>query len=168
MLLHKLREAMAAEMKGRMIGGEGKIAEVDGGYFGGYIKPANFRENRRDRRLVRNQNGKRKVVVVVRERGGNSVPAVFKSEAKAMAFLRAHVAKGTIMNADEAGSWEELHKRYEVKRINHQEAYSAGRRLHELGGGIFQPYAPRRDRPPSPYRWRLFAPLCARSVMAGR
>ena len=124
MLLHKLREAMAAELKGRVIGGEGKIAEVDGGYFGGYIKPANLRENRRDRRLVRNQNGKRKVVVVVRERGGNSVPAVFKSEAKAMAFLRAHVAKGTIMNADEAGSWEELHKRYEVKRINHQEAYS--------------------------------------------
>ncbi len=63
-------------------------------------------------------------MVIVRERGGNSVPAVFKSEAKAMAFLRAHVAKGTIMNADEAGSWEELHKRYEVKRINHQEAYS--------------------------------------------
>jgi transposase-like protein len=123
-LLHKLREAMAAELKGRVIGGEGKIAEVDGGYFGGYIKPANLRENRRDRRLVRNQNGKRKVVVVVRERGGNSVPAVFKSEAKAMAFLRAHVAKGTILNADEAGSWEELHKRYEVRRINHEEAYS--------------------------------------------
>ena len=108
-LLHKLREAMAAELKGRVVGGEGKIAEVDGGYFGGYMKPANFRENRRDRRLVRNQNGKRKVVVVVRERGGNSVPAVFKSEAKAMAFLRAHVANGTILNADEAGSWEELH-----------------------------------------------------------
>ena len=123
-LLHKLREAMAAELKGRMIGGEGKIAEVDGGYFGGYIKPANLRENRRDRRLARNQTGKRKVVVVVRERGGNSVPAVFKSEAKAMAFLRAHVAKGTILNADEAGSWEELHKRYEVRRINHEEAYS--------------------------------------------
>ena len=82
------------------------------------------RENRRDRRLVRNQNGKRKVVVVIRERGGNSVPAVFKSEAKAMAFIRAHVAKGTIMNADEAGSWEELHERYEVRRINHEEAYS--------------------------------------------
>lgn len=62
--------------------------------------------------------------MIVRERGGNSVPAVFKSEAKAMSFLRAHVAKGTILNADEAGSWDELHKRYEVKRINHQEAYS--------------------------------------------
>ena len=29
------------------IGGEGKRAEVDGGYFGGYVKPANRRENRR-------------------------------------------------------------------------------------------------------------------------
>src|SRR5690349_8249873 len=117
-LLHKLREAMAEELKGRVVGGEGKVAEVDGGYFGGYIKPANHRENRRDRRLLRNQNGKRKVVVVVRERGGNSVPAVFKSEAKAMAFLRSHIANGTVLNADEASSWDELHKRYEVKRIN--------------------------------------------------
>jgi hypothetical protein len=40
-LLHKLREAMAEEMKGRVVGGEGKEAEVDGGYFGGYVKPAN-------------------------------------------------------------------------------------------------------------------------------
>ena len=50
-LLHKLREAMAEEMKGRVVGGEGKMAEVDGGYFGGYVKPANHSENRRDRRL---------------------------------------------------------------------------------------------------------------------
>src|SRR5205823_10661981 len=105
-LCHKLREAMAEELKGRMIGGEGKVAEVDGGYFGGYVKPANHRENRRDRRLLRNQNGKRKVVVIVRERGGNSVPAVFKSEAQAASFIRARVAKGTVINADEAGSWE--------------------------------------------------------------
>src|SRR5215210_5203752 len=40
-LAHKLREAMAEEMKGRVVGGEGKVAEVDGGYFGGYVKPAN-------------------------------------------------------------------------------------------------------------------------------
>ena len=88
------------------------------------MKPANLKENRRDRRLARNQTGKRKVVVVVRERGGNSIPAVFKSEAQAMTFLKARVAKGTTLNADEAGSWDELHKRFEVKRINHQEAYS--------------------------------------------
>ncbi len=36
----------------------------------------------------------------------------------------AAVGKGTSLNADEDPSWEELHKRYEVKRINHQESYS--------------------------------------------
>jgi hypothetical protein len=34
---------------------------VDGGDFGGYVKPANFQEDRIDRRFARNQNGKRKV-----------------------------------------------------------------------------------------------------------
>ena len=29
-LLHKLREAMAEEMKGRKLGGEGIVAEIDG------------------------------------------------------------------------------------------------------------------------------------------
>jgi transposase-like protein len=123
-LLHKLREAMAAELRGRVVGGEGKIAEVDGGYFGGYVKPANLKDHRRDRRLLRNQNGKRKAVVIVRERNGNSIPAVFKSEAQAIAFISAHVEKGTLINADDAAAWNELHAKYEMKRINHEEAYS--------------------------------------------
>jgi transposase-like protein len=123
-LLHKLREAMAEEMRGRVVGGEGKEAEVDGGYFGGYVKPANLKEDRIDRRFARNQNGKRKVVVIVRERGGQSVPAVFHSESQASAFIRARIAKGTVVHADEAASWDNLHERFEVKRINHQEAYS--------------------------------------------
>jgi transposase-like protein len=123
-LLHKFREAMAGELKGRMIGGEGKVAEVDGGYFGGYVKPANLKENRVDRRLLRNQNGKRKVVVIIRERGGNSVPAVFTSESHAGAFIRSRVEPGTVLNADEAGSWNSLSERFEVRRIDHGEAYS--------------------------------------------
>src|SRR5271154_4776639 len=53
-LCHKMREAMAEELKGRVIGGEGKVAETDGAYFGGYVKPANFREDRKDRRLWKN------------------------------------------------------------------------------------------------------------------
>jgi hypothetical protein len=50
-LAHKVREAMASEMRGVHVGGEGRKAEIDGGYFGGYVKPANRAENRRDRRL---------------------------------------------------------------------------------------------------------------------
>src|SRR6202040_1400435 len=90
-LLHKLREAMAEEMKGRKLGGEGVVAEVDGGYFGGYQKPANFRENRRDRRLARNQTGKRKAVIIIRERNGRSLPAVFRTEGQALSFIRSRI-----------------------------------------------------------------------------
>jgi hypothetical protein len=122
---HKLREAMAEELKGRVVGGEGKVAEVDGGYFGGYVKPRNLAENRVDRRLSRNQSGKRKVVVIVRERNGNSVPAVFRTEGQAQSWIKARVAKGTVLNADEATSWDGLHGAFEIKRINHQEAYTS-------------------------------------------
>jgi transposase-like protein len=123
-LLHKLREAMAEEMRGRVVGGEGKEAEIDGGYFGGYVKPANHKEDRLDRRFASNQSGKRKVVVIIRERGGASVPAVFASESAAGSFIRARIAKGTTVHADESGAWDGLHERFEMKRINHQEAYS--------------------------------------------
>jgi transposase-like protein len=123
-LLHKLREAMADELKGRVVGGEGKTAEIDGGYFGGYVKPANMKADRLDRRFTRNQSGKRKVVVIITERGGNSVPAVFSSESRAASFIKARIAKGTTVHADESGAWDGLHERFEMKRINHQEAYS--------------------------------------------
>jgi hypothetical protein len=72
---------------------------VDGAYFGGYVKPANQKEYRRDRRLSRNQNGKRKVVVVIRERGGNLVPAAFNTESQAASLIRARIAKGTVVHA---------------------------------------------------------------------
>jgi transposase-like protein len=121
---HKMREAMAAEVRTQTVGGAGRKAEIDGGYFGGYVKPANLRENRRDRRLRTNQSGKRKVVVVIREREGKTLPGVFKSEAAALNFIRTRIARGTEVYADEAAAWNELYARYTLHRINHQEAYS--------------------------------------------
>jgi len=125
-LLHKIREAMAEEFRGRKIGGEGKIAETDGAYFGGYVRPANFKENRRDRRLWKNQSGKRQSVIIVRERNGRSLPAVFRSEGAALSWIKSRINRGTIVNADEASGWNDLSSKYEMKRINHQEAYSDG------------------------------------------
>ena len=123
-LSHKLREAMAEEMKGRVVGGEGKTAEVDAGWFGGYVKPANLKEERIDRRRRYNQNGKRQAVVIVRERNGNSVPAVFRSEGQALSFIKARIAKGTTVHADASPNWDDLHANFEMKRINHEVAYS--------------------------------------------
>jgi hypothetical protein len=53
------------------------------------------------------------------------VRAVFNTEGAAASFIRARVAKGTTVHADEAGSWDGLHERFEMKRINHLEACSA-------------------------------------------
>jgi hypothetical protein len=123
-LAHKIREAMASDVKGLQVGGVGHTAEVDGGYFGGYVKPSNHKENRRDRRLPKNQTGKRQCVVVVRERGGRTLPGAFPTEAAALSFIRRTVLLGTTIHADEAGSWNDLHARYEMKRIDHGQAYS--------------------------------------------
>jgi transposase-like protein len=129
-LAHKMREAMASEMKGAHVGGEGRKAEIDGAYFGGYVKPANRVENRRDRRLRQYRSGKGKTVVVIRERDGKTLPGVFASEVAALNFIRTRIARGTEVYADEAGAWNELHGRFTMHRINHQEAYS-------LEGGIY-------------------------------
>ena len=98
---------MATELKGMRVGGDGETVEVDGGYFGGYIKPANHKENRRDRRLAKNQNGKRQVVVVVRERGGQTLPAVFRAEVDGLGFIISAGPRGTELMADEATSWND-------------------------------------------------------------
>jgi hypothetical protein len=49
-------------------------------------------------------------------------------ESQASAFIRSRIAQGTVegtvVHADEAGSWDNLHERFEVERINHQEAHS--------------------------------------------
>jgi transposase-like protein len=123
-LSHKIREAMASELKGMMVGGAEKTVEIDGGYFGGYIKPANHKEFRRDRRLAKNQNGKRQVVVVMRERDGRTLPSVHRSESSALSFIAARALPGTSIMADEAPSWNDLHGRFEVSRIDHSKLYS--------------------------------------------
>lgn len=136
-LAHKLREAMANEMRGRILGGPGRVVEVDGGYFGGYVKPANHKEMRRDRRLAKNQNGKRQVVVVMRERDGRTLPAVFKSESAALGFIASRVAKGTTLMADEASGWNDLHARFEMARIDHSALYSDTRGVYTNGAEEF-------------------------------
>jgi hypothetical protein len=66
------------------------------------------------------------VVVIVRERGGDGVPAAFRSEVEATAFITRRVRKGTVVNADEASSWNDLHSQFEMKRVNHEQAHSYG------------------------------------------
>jgi ISXO2 transposase-like protein len=51
-------------------------------------------------------------------------PRSFNTESQSASFIRAQIVKSTVVHADEAASWDNRHERFEIKRINHQEAYS--------------------------------------------
>jgi transposase-like protein len=121
-LSHKLREAMDREnVLGPQLSGE---VEIDGAYFAGKVRPENKKEDRKDRRLAENQTGKRKCVVVMRERKGRALPFVVDHEADATDLIQDIVARGTKVYADEASGWDVLHGQYETRRINHSFAFS--------------------------------------------
>lgn len=120
-LLHKVREAIqSARDAGALLGD----VEVDGAYFGGYVKPANKKENRKDRRLAENQTGKRQVVIVARQRDGITKTHVAANEAAGVAFAVANVDRDATVHADEGSHWDRLAAHFPIKRINHNEAYS--------------------------------------------
>jgi transposase-like protein len=121
-MAHKLREAMASQSADTVSGN----VEIDGAYFGGYVKPANHKANRVDRRLAMNATGKRKVVIVMRQRKGATLAFVAKSEASSLPTIRNHVAPGSVIYADDASGWNALHAKYLTKRVNHSECYSDG------------------------------------------
>lgn len=120
-LAHKIREAMVAETVSEKLEG---VVEVDGAYFGGHVRPANLKEDRVDRRLAEHQTGKRRVVVVVRERQGRTVPFVVRQEAEGVPVISQIVSRDAEVHADEAAHWDALHALFPVRRINHSLAYS--------------------------------------------
>lgn len=157
-LAHKLREAIEAEQRDVMFAG---TMEVDGAYFGGQIKPQNKIEDRVDRRLAEEQTGKRRVVVVLRQRGGRTLPFVFLKESEGVAAVRVRIPTGATVHADEARGWDTLHAHYDMRRVNHSvefmsadgactnqaESYFARLRRSEIGvhhrisGGYLHQYA---------------------------
>jgi len=120
-LLHKVRESIEAA---REVGALSGDVECDGAYFGGYVKPANEKKDRKDRRKKVHQSGKRQSVIVMRERGGRTLTYVTRTEAEGVALVAANVQHGATVHADEAPHWDRLAAYFPIKRINHQEAYS--------------------------------------------
>ncbi|HCO55342.1 MAG TPA: IS1595 family transposase [Pelagibacterium sp.] len=121
-LAHKLREALAAEVENATLEGE---VEIDGAYFGGHIRPANFAEDRVDRRLAKHQTGTRRVVIALRQRKGRTRTFVATHEGEGVAIASQIVSRKSVIYADEAGHWDRLHEGWPTGRINHSEAYSA-------------------------------------------
>jgi transposase-like protein len=133
-LSHKIREALAAEQAQSVISGE---AAVDGAYFGGYVKPANRREDRVDRRRKVYQTGKRQVVIVARELDGETLTHVARTEAEGVPFVLATVAAGSIVHADEASHWDALEAKFLTRRISHSVEYSTPEACTNMAESFF-------------------------------
>lgn len=157
-LMHKLREAMAAETRDATLSG---AVEVDGAAFGGHARPANAREDRVDRRLLENRSGKRRVVVALRQRGGRTLTRTFLREAEGVGFARERVEPGSVVSADEVAHWDLLASGFAMRRMPSSRPMTAGpdgfhRTGPKHGCGFGKPlhqagYPVRRlDRLPSP------------------
>jgi transposase-like protein len=107
-LAHKIREAMASEVKDLRLGGAGRHVEIDGCYVGGYVRPENRKAERKDLRLAENRSGRRQVVVVIRER----------------ALSGTRIDRASTVHADESSAWNALHARFDTRRINHSVEYA--------------------------------------------
>jgi len=129
-LLHKLREAIGAGSRDLKLSG---VVETDGAWFGGYVKPANIKKDRVDRRRRVHRSDRRWSVVVLRERQNRkglprrkarTVTMVYRSEDMACTEIRNRLSPDSIIHADESSGWDILGYRFKTKRINHSLAYS--------------------------------------------
>jgi hypothetical protein len=62
---------------------------------------------------------------------------VFKSGSAALGFITGRIAKGTRLMADEAPSWNDLHGRFNVARIDHSKLYSDTAGIYTNGAEEF-------------------------------
>lgn len=121
-LLHKIREVFS-DFQRSVVELVDEV-EIDGAYFGGYVKPKNERKHRVDRRRLRHTSGKRRVVAVARERNGRTFVEVTMREADAVAAIMGKISSDATVYADEAAAWDDLHLWFLTYRINHAVEYA--------------------------------------------
>jgi len=88
------------------------------------VRPNNRKEDRVDRRLKKNQNGERRVVIALRERYGRTIPFVGKLESEGVDIARGIVDHTATIFADEATHWDALEWDFKTGRVNHSTEYS--------------------------------------------
>ena len=120
-LMHKIREAMRREIDSLQLSGE---IELDGGYFLGHLKQRNHRRNVQGRMQRKFWSGKRRCVIVLRERAGRVKTYVELTESAGVARAVENIASGSTIFADGARHWNKLAELFEVRRINHSLAYA--------------------------------------------
>ncbi len=123
-LMMKLREAIASERQELVLR---DTVEIDGTYIGGHVRKENKKADRKDRRLAENQNGKRRCVLALRQRGGRIVSVVTMSETakEAVAVARRYVEFGAVVLTDAHEAYRDLGAYWDHRAVDHGAEYRA-------------------------------------------
>lgn len=120
--VQKIREEIALRAKAQVLSGE---VEIDGAYFGGYVRPKNQKKTRRDLRKIPYRDNDRKLsVVAARQRGGGIITYVAKNEPDARRFIAKDVLAGSTLFSDMAPGWKPLRGRFQLFQVDHSTNYS--------------------------------------------
>lgn len=119
--LHKLRAEVARHAATQRLSGE---IEIDGAYFGGYVRPKNLKKKRTDlRKIPYRANDRAHAVVAARQRDGSILTWVAKQETNARPFIAEAIERGSVLFTDKAPGWRPLRGKYQLFQIDHSKAY---------------------------------------------
>jgi transposase-like protein len=127
-LMHKIRESLIDADNTEKLSGE---VEIDGAYVGSYVRPTNEKADRKDLRLIENQNPNKRCVITIRQRGekrkGATKTKTFivnsENQADIKKLVGNNVDSSATIHADDAACYDVLHAKFDMKRVNHQERY---------------------------------------------
>ena len=126
-LCHKMRESMVDVHTEKLTG----TVEMDAAYVNKHVRPANKVEQRVDRRLAKNQNPKKRAIVVIRQRAASGRGAdktrtfMVNSENQKTTLKLAldNIDTSATIHADEHHAYDVLHAALPMQRVVHAEHY---------------------------------------------
>ncbi len=131
LLLQKFRETLNNTKDLSPLCGE---VHIDGCYINHYIRPKNFKQNRIDRRIKRNQRKDKSCIAVFRQRNRNQdimkgadrsvVALIHEENTKDISELVDYIVKeDSTICTDEHHCYDSLSTKYNLKRVNHSQEY---------------------------------------------
>jgi len=120
----KIRKAIMLEVQSQKLDG---IVEIDGATFGGHRRHANMAQDFSGafKRYTIKKTKNRRVITIMKQRGGRTVPFIGFKESDALEAITKTVSSGAIIQADEARAWDGLLRLYDMMRIKHSYAFSS-------------------------------------------
>lgn len=120
--LHKFRDAISKYAQSHELTGE---VEIDGGEFGGFIRPKNVKKERQDhRKFPYRASDRTMIAVVAKSREGPIQTWVAKHESHPRLQIDKALAHDAVLFTDKAASWNQFRGKRKLLQVNHSVSYA--------------------------------------------